>query len=51
MMDGSVLLWKSQVLLEGGNEDAIEVKVENGGVVSAVKFCPFEENGGRLLAW
>lgn len=52
MLDGSISLWNSKTLLldVGGNvEDAVEVRMENGAV-SAVKFCPFEENGGNLLA-
>lgn len=52
MLDGTIQLWNSDKLIENGEGDAVEVRLEDG-VVSAVRFCPFEDGGsggGSLLA-
>ena len=56
MMDGTVQLWRSDKLLNNNNNDAagggdaVEIKMEDNSVVSALKFCPHKDNGGVLLA-
>ena len=55
MMDGTVQLWRSDKLLtnnnnDAGGGDAVEIKMEDNSVVSALKFCPHKDNGGVLLA-
>eukprot|EP00956_Cyclotella_meneghiniana_P036579 scaffold127602_cov60-Cyclotella_meneghiniana.AAC.2 len=55
MMDGTVQLWRSDKLLtnnnnDGAGGDAVEIKMEDNSVVSALKFCPHKDNGGVLLA-
>jgi hypothetical protein len=47
-MDGTVQLWRGEELLRLGRGEAVEVRWGDGAV-SALEFCPFEDQG-ELLA-